>query len=73
MTPTLTVHAEETGLGVLRDIVDGEVVVPGDAEWDEARLAWNLAADQRPAVVVYPESVDDVVALVGFARKGASV
>jgi FAD binding domain len=70
MTPTLTVHAEETGLGVLRDLVDGEVVVPGDAEWDEARLAWNLAADQRPAVVVYPESVDDVVALVGFARKG---
>ena len=68
MTPTLTVYAEETGLDGLRDNLDGDVVVRGDAEWDEARLAWNLAADQRPAAVVYPESADDVVAIVAFAR-----
>jgi FAD/FMN-containing dehydrogenase len=69
MTPTLTVHAEETGIGVLRDDLDGEVVAPGDPAWDEVRRAWNLAADQRPAAVVYPESVDDLLAIVGFARK----
>ena len=68
MTRTLTAHAEEAGLRALRDILDGDVVAPGDPEWDEARGAWNLAADQRPAAVVYPESVDDVVAVVGFAR-----
>ena len=68
MTPTSIVHAEETGVGVLRAVLDGEVVGPGDADWDGARGAWNLAADQRPAAVVYPESVNDVLAVVGFAR-----
>ena len=41
---------------------------PGDAGYDEARLAWNLAVDQRPAAVALPETVDDVVAAVDYAR-----
>ena len=56
------------GVGVLRDLLDGEVVTPADPEWNEARRAWNLAADQRPGAVVYAESVADVVAVVGYAR-----
>jgi hypothetical protein len=47
--------------------VAGELVLPGDEGWDEARRAWNLAVDQRPVGIVYPESVDDVVATVRFA------
>jgi FAD/FMN-containing dehydrogenase len=42
--------------------------MPGDVEWDAARAAWNLAVDQRPALVVLPESADDVVETVRFAR-----
>jgi FAD/FMN-containing dehydrogenase len=45
----------------------GEVVLPADEGWDQARQAWNLAVDQRPVAVVYPESVDDVVATVEIA------
>ena len=45
----------------------GDVVVPGDDGWDEARQAWNLAVEQRPLAVVYPASADDVVATVAFA------
>jgi FAD/FMN-containing dehydrogenase len=41
---------------------------PGDPGWDEARRAWNLAVDQRPAAVALPETVDDVVAAVDYAR-----
>ena len=41
---------------------------PGDPGWDEARRAWNLAVDQRPAAVALPETVDDVVAAVDHAR-----
>jgi FAD/FMN-containing dehydrogenase len=52
----------------LRARLDGEIVTPIDASWDEARQAWNLAVDQRPAAVVYAESADDVVATVSFAR-----
>src|SRR5689334_23895624 len=45
----------------LRDRINGEVVSPADAAYDQARLAWNLAADQRPGLVAFPESADDVV------------
>ena len=53
----------------LRARLQGELVLPGDESWDEARQAWNLAVDQRPAAVALPETVDDVVAIVDFARE----
>jgi FAD/FMN-containing dehydrogenase len=46
----------------------GDVVTPADGEWDLARRAWNLAADQRPAFVALPADAGDVVAIVDFAR-----
>jgi FAD/FMN-containing dehydrogenase len=53
----------------LRARMKGQVVAPGEAGWDLARQAWNLAVDQRPALVALPESAQDVVAVVGFARR----
>jgi len=47
--------------------IDGDIAVPTDADWDQARLAWNLAVDQRPEAVVFAESAADVAATVGFA------
>ena len=52
----------------LRDRMEGRVSAPGDPDWDEARQAWNLAVDQRPAAVAVPESAGDVAAVVEFAR-----
>jgi hypothetical protein len=69
MRPTFTVIAEKApGLDALRGLLDGDLVARADAEWDDARLAWNRAADQRPAAVVYPESVADIVTVVEYAR-----
>ena len=53
----------------LRVRLQGDLVLAGDESWDEARQAWNLAVDQRPAAVALPETVDDVVAIVDFARE----
>ena len=47
----------------------GEVYGPLDVGWDEARRAWNLAVDQRPALVAVPITDSDVVAVVDFARE----
>jgi FAD binding domain len=47
--------------------LEGKVVLPGDGAFDEARRAWNLAIDQRPAAVAFPESAADVAAAVGWA------
>jgi FAD binding domain len=53
----------------LRAQFQGTVVAPGDAAWDEARAAWNLTVDQRPALVAIPADAADVVAIVDFARE----
>ena len=47
--------------------IAGDVVQPSDPDWDAARQAWNLAADQHPAVVVRAAARADLVATVRFA------
>lgn len=49
--------------------IEGRVATPSDPEWDEARAAWNLAADQRPEAVAFAASAADVAAVVGFAAR----
>ena len=53
----------------LASALAGKVVIPEDAGFDEARRAWNLAIDQRPAAVAFPESPQDVATVVLFARE----
>ncbi len=48
--------------------IRGRVATSSDSDWDEARQAWNLAADQQPAAVALVESADDVAKVIGFAR-----
>lgn len=62
MTTTPTSRAD-----VLRPLCPGRVHLPGDAGYDAARLAWNLAVDQRPAAVVLPHSVQEVADVVRVA------
>ena len=45
----------------------GEVVLPGQPGFDDARQAFNLAADQEPAAVVFAGSARDVAAAITFA------
>jgi hypothetical protein len=52
----------------LRAAIAGQVFVPGKAGYDQARQAWNLAVDQRPAVVVEAGSAADVAQAVRYAR-----
>jgi FAD/FMN-containing dehydrogenase len=59
----------EVDLGALRSGLDGDALAPGDAGWDAARAAWNLAADQHPAAVVLAESAEDVARTVSFAAE----
>ena len=57
-----------TGIAALRHRVDGKVLTPGDAGFDEAVLAWNRTTEHHPAVVVLAENVGDVIATVTFAQ-----
>jgi FAD/FMN-containing dehydrogenase len=52
----------------LRTSIAGDVFVPGEHGYDDARQAWNLFADQWPVAVVFAESAADVARAVKFAR-----
>jgi hypothetical protein len=55
-------------LEALGAAIAGQVFVPGQAGYDQARQGRNLAVDTRPAVVVAAESAADVTQAVRFAR-----
>src|SRR5688500_15165247 len=52
----------------LSDVMAGRVVVPGDADWDEARTGFNLAHGLSPAAAAFPVDEHDAVAVVRHAR-----
>jgi hypothetical protein len=65
----LTARPLATDLAALRSQLEGTIVLPGEPAWDQARQAWNLAVDQRPALVALPRSSRDVQLLVEHARE----
>jgi FAD/FMN-containing dehydrogenase len=62
-------QADVADVEALRSQLTGSVVTPADEDWDEARQAWNLAVDQRPALVALAETAQDVAAVVGYAAE----
>jgi FAD/FMN-containing dehydrogenase len=56
-------------LGELRGRLGGALFAPGDPGWDEARAPWQRGTDQHPAAVAFPESEDDVLAIVRAASE----
>lgn len=60
--------AQATRAAALRSRMRGAVLAPGDDGYDSTRATFNTVDDQRPALIALPETVDDVIAVVGFAR-----
>jgi FAD/FMN-containing dehydrogenase len=56
-------------VAAFRDGFAGEVVLPGDDGYAQARLVWNAAVDRYPAAVVRPTGVEDAAAAVRFGRE----
>lgn len=50
----MSTTAPRTGLDGIRAL-GVDAVLPADPGWDAARQAWQVAFNQRPAAVVYPE------------------
>jgi FAD/FMN-containing dehydrogenase len=60
-------------LSSFRETFRGEIVLPGDPGYDQARAVWNGMADRRPALVVRPTGVDDVLSALRLAREAGLV
>jgi FAD/FMN-containing dehydrogenase len=52
----------------LRDELEGDVLVPGDPSYDEARTIFNSMIDKRPAVIAQCAAVNDVSKAVACGR-----
>jgi FAD binding domain/Berberine and berberine like len=52
----------------LRARVTGELVLPGDRRYNEARAVYNGLHDRRPAAIVRAAGTEDVAAALTFAR-----
>src|SRR6185503_19701866 len=62
---TLTLKAKEEIKGTVR----GNVLVPHDRGYDEARQIWNAMIDRRPALIAQCAQADDVPPIIQFVRK----
>ncbi|HET8784392.1 MAG TPA: FAD-binding oxidoreductase, partial [Candidatus Limnocylindrales bacterium] len=52
----------------LRRSFAGEIIEPGSSDYDDARRVWNPVFVRRPALIVRPTTVKDVIAAVRFGR-----
>lgn len=62
-------QANAARIADLQATARGQVLLPGDAGYDEARKIWNAMVDRRPAVIVRCAGVADVRRAVDAARE----
>jgi FAD/FMN-containing dehydrogenase len=62
----------EISIPQLRDQLDGEVIAPEDAGYDEAREVFFKGFDRKPAAVARVANAGDVQRVVNFARESGA-
>ncbi len=60
---------DDAAVDALRASFSGQIVRPGDAEYDEHRKVWNGSIDRHPGLIARCRGVADVRAAVRFARQ----
>jgi hypothetical protein len=60
---------ENEAVRELKSKVSGQVLLPSEPGYDEARTVWNAMIDRRPAVIVRRVSAQDVIHAVRTARE----
>jgi FAD/FMN-containing dehydrogenase len=68
MTVSRTAAPSSADIDQLRRAFAGEIITPETAGYDDARRVWNAMYDRRPALVVRPTTVDDVIGAIRFGR-----
>jgi FAD binding domain-containing protein/berberine-like enzyme len=68
-SPTKGAPALDSGqLDTLRSTIRGEVILPEDGAYDEARIVFNAMIDRHPAIIIRCADVADVISAVNFGR-----
>ena len=69
MTTTDRLHLDPAVVDGLRRPFKGEIVQPGDADYDQHRRIWNGSIDRYPALVARCADAADVGRAIRFARE----
>jgi FAD/FMN-containing dehydrogenase len=64
-----TIGVQMAALASFSEAFEGEIVLPGSAGYEAARIVWNGMIDRRPAIVARCDGVDDVVRAIQFGRE----
>jgi FAD/FMN-containing dehydrogenase len=55
-------------LDTLHHVLRGQVLTPGDVDYENARQVWNAMIDRRPALIVRCATAADVPHVISFTR-----
>jgi FAD/FMN-containing dehydrogenase len=61
-------HLKNSTIDGFRAIINGNLILPGDPDYDSARQIWNGMIDRKPALIVRCTSTEDIIAAVRFAQ-----
>jgi FAD/FMN-containing dehydrogenase len=64
-----TIGVQMAALASFSEAFEGEIVLPGSAGYDAARIVWNGMIDRRPAVVARCAGAEDVIRAIRFGRE----
>jgi hypothetical protein len=64
-----TFARERLSIPQLRAVLNGRVIAPGDAGYDQARAVFYGGIDRRPAVVIRVADATDVARVISLARE----
>jgi FAD/FMN-containing dehydrogenase len=62
-------HTRDSAMKDLRDGFQGQIILPSDAEYDEARSIFNAMIDRRPRVIAQCADAGDVQRALQYARE----
>lgn len=59
----------EKNLNPFKEAFQGQLIQPGEPEYEEGRKVWNGMIDKRPALIARCTGAADVIEAVNFARE----